>query len=107
MPPRLPRKNRPRAAVIEPPLDARGKWFYWLAAGGALLVLGFLSFFPVQSDDIFMYLAIGRRFFREGGFPRIDPFLYSIPNYYWHILHEWASHLLAYGLYQFGGWTML
>jgi hypothetical protein len=89
---------------------ALGRWtktLYGAAAAAVLLMLGLLAFFPVQSDDIFMYLAIGRRIVREKAFPTIDPFLFSIPDYHWHVMHEWASHLIAYGLFCLGGWTLL
>jgi hypothetical protein len=62
---------------------------YRLAVGGALSAIAMACTFPVQSDDIFMYLAIGRRFFNDGRLPRIDPFLFSLPDYHWHITHEW------------------
>jgi hypothetical protein len=80
---------------------------YWTTAGVVLLLLGLLSFFPVQSDDVFIYLAIGRRMVHDKAIPVIDPFLFSIPNYHWHIAQEWASHLIAYALYVLGGWTLL
>jgi hypothetical protein len=72
-----------------------------------LLLLGLMAVFPIQSDDVFMYLAIGRRAAHDGRLPTIDPFLFSIPDYHWHILHEWGAHRLAYALYVAGGWTAL
>ena len=64
-----------------------------------------LAIFPVQSLDIFMYLAIARRYFRDGTFPLTDPFLFTLPNYPWNVLHEWASYFVYYGLFQLGGWS--
>ncbi|HVP11140.1 MAG TPA: hypothetical protein VMV94_08155 [Phycisphaerae bacterium] len=98
----------PAAAVVrDEAVDRFARRIFWAAGIAALLLLGFLCFFPVQSDDVFMYLAIGRRVMREKAFPTIDPFLFSIPNYHWHILHEWATHLIVYGLFCLGGWTLL
>ncbi|MBF0105161.1 MAG: hypothetical protein HQM16_07525 [Deltaproteobacteria bacterium] len=68
-----------------------------------LLFVFVMAFFPFQSEDLFMYLAIAREFFSTGSFPRTDPFLFSIPNYEWQIMHEWASYLFFYGLYKTGG----
>src|SRR5262245_22518463 len=85
----------------------RGRALYAACAAASLVLLGLVAFFPVQSDDIFMYLAIARRVMREGTFPPVDPFLFSIPNYHWHILHEWGSHLLAYAVFSLAGWTGL
>jgi hypothetical protein len=104
------RRDGPRDAALaasNAAIDRLAKIVCLAAAGAVLLLLGLLAFFPVQSDDIFMYLAIGRRMVREKAFPAVDPFLFSIPNYHWHVLHEWGSHLIAYGLFCLGGWTML
>ncbi len=110
----MPRKHRrtsvppvSRAVAIEDTFDRRATIVYWATGGAVLLLLGFLAFFPVQSDDVFMYLAIGRRMVREKALPAIDPFLFSIPNYHWHVAQEWASYLLSYGLFRLGGWTLL
>lgn len=73
----------------------------------AMLVVFFLAFFPVRSDDIFMYLAIGRLFTRTGSFPVIDPFLFTLPNYYWSIMYEWGSHIVSFKLFSLGGWNAL
>lgn len=64
-----------------------------------------LSTFPIQSDDLFFYLAVGKRFFNLGYFENIDPFLYSIPNYRWHIMHEWLSYILFYSIYNLAGFV--
>lgn len=109
--PRKPRRTRvpsgSRAPVIDETLDRRARTVHWAAAGAVLAMLGALSFFPVQSDDLFMYLAIGRRMVREGALPAVDPFLFSIPDYQWHVVQEWVSYLIAYGLFSLGGWTLL
>ncbi len=48
----------------------------WIAGSlGVLLVAALLAVFPLRSDDVFLYLAIGRRFFEDGHLPTVDPFL--------------------------------
>ncbi|MBX3394140.1 MAG: hypothetical protein KF841_02105 [Phycisphaerae bacterium] len=87
-----------------------GRWDRPLGLAAAVFVLitvGLMCLFPVRSDDIFMHLELGRRFFHEGGIPEVDPFLFSIPNYHWQVIHEWASHLVAYGIFAIGGWNAL
>jgi hypothetical protein len=81
--------------------------FYPLACGASLLVVFFLAFFPVQSEDIYMYLSLGRLFAATGHFPATDPFLFSITGYHWNIFHEWGNHLLWYGLFVLGQWNAL
>lgn len=63
-------------------------------------------FFPIRSDDIFMYLALGKRFL-SGEFPEIDPFLFSMPTFHWHTAHEWGSYIIFYLTYLLGGYTAL
>lgn len=103
------RRNPSTRDSDEPPVlgPPSTRWPYHAAAACVLLLLALMAFFPVQSDDVFMYLAIGRRAAHDGSPPATDPFLFSIPNYRWHINHEWAAHRIAYGLYQAGGWTAL
>ncbi len=92
---------------VDETLDRRARTLYWTTVGAVLLLLACLAFFPVQSDDLFMYLAIGRRMVHDKALPVVDPFLFSIPNYHWHVAQEWASYLIAYGLFYVGGWTLL
>jgi len=99
--------ERQPAPSTTPPPSALDKWAWPAAAAASLVALAVLSVFPVQSDDVFMYLAIGRRIVEQRAFPKIDPFLYSIPDYHWHVLHEWAAHLLTYTIYKLTGWTGL
>jgi hypothetical protein len=54
-----------------------------------------------------MYLAIAREYFKTGSFPVHDPFLYSIPNFTWTILHQWLGYLAFYGLYELGGYSLI
>jgi len=72
------------------------------------LVLAFtLTCFPIQSEDLFMYLALAREYFRHGKFPSTDPFLYSLPDNSWTILHSWLSYFLFYGVYDLGGFDLI
>src|SRR3989344_5809445 len=66
-----------------------------------------MSCFAIQSEDLFMYLAIAREYFKTGAFPVHDPFLYSIPNYAWTIFHQWLGYLSFYVLYELGGYSLI
>jgi hypothetical protein len=105
------KKISSRAIPTEPSQARSGRSlsdvFYPLACGASLLVVFFLAFFPVQSEDIYMYLSLGRLFAATGHFPATDPFLFSITGYHWNILHEWGNHLLWYGLFVLGKWNAL
>jgi len=72
-----------------------------------LLAVFFRALEPVRSDDFFMYLALGRRYFELGEFGATDPFLFTIPNLPWHEWHEWLSYLLYYQLHQLGGFQAI
>ncbi len=80
----------------------------WAVACTATLGLAaLLALFPCKSDDLYMHLAIGRRFFRDGAFPAGDPFLFAqteVPPDW--IVHG-GSHLGAYLLYLAGGFDGL
>ncbi|MGZ3746054.1 MAG: hypothetical protein ACXWQA_00310 [Pseudobdellovibrionaceae bacterium] len=66
-----------------------------------------MSCFAIQSEDLFMYLAIAREYFKTGAFPVYDPFLYSIPHFAWTIFHQWLGYLAFYGLYEWGGYSLI
>ncbi|PWU21247.1 MAG: hypothetical protein C5B49_02950 [Bdellovibrio sp.] len=64
------------------------------------------TFFPLNSDDLFMYLALGRRLL-DGGLPSSDPFLLLGSNTPWHVSHEWGAYVYYFFIYQVGGFTAL
>ncbi|MBK9323282.1 MAG: hypothetical protein IPM97_10130 [Bdellovibrionaceae bacterium] len=73
------------------------------------VILGFvvsLSLFPIQSEDLFMYLALAREYFENGRFPVRDPFLLADTNS-WTIMHQWLSYFIFYGLYLLGGYSAI
>ncbi len=81
---------------------------YRLSLVGVLLGAALLALFPLRSDDIFMHLAVGRRILQEGWhFADPDPFLYSLPGHRTEFLNQWGTHLLAFGLYRLGGFSLL
>lgn len=80
------------------------KSLVWVSV--ALFVMS-ISCFAIQSEDLFMYLAIAREYFKTGAFPAQDPFLFSIPNFSWIILHQWLGYLAFYGLYELGGYSLI
>jgi hypothetical protein len=104
---KLKLKSEPVNPEIEAAVMRKSRLWYWAGGGAVFLYIFFLAFFPVISDDLFMYLALGRRFFAEGKFPLVDPFLFSLPNCHWNILHEWGTYLISYKLYLWGGWTAI
>lgn len=66
-----------------------------------------LTFYPIQSDDLFMYLAIARNYFSTGNFPSVDPFLYTTTQSAWTIWHQWLGYFAFYGLYTAGGFNLI
>lgn len=84
--------------------DGLSKKLVWVFV--ALFVVS-VSLFPLMSEDLFMYLAIAREYFKTGAFPVTDPFLYSIPNFAWTIMHQWLGYLVFYGLYVLGDFDLI
>lgn len=87
----------------------RERWALF-AAGIAVVFCAFcLAASPSRSDDIFMHLAVGRRFFETGAFPETDPWLFSIENYprRWIDVAYWGMHLGAAKLHALGGFVLL
>ncbi len=70
------------------------------------LTLGYACFTPVRSDDLFMYLELGKKVF-AGEFLNFDPFLIQAPSPNWHIAHEWGSYLLFYSIFWLGGFNFV
>lgn len=77
----------------------------WLFIASLLLFAISFCVFPLQSDDLFMYLAMGKKFFELGHFPTTDIFL--IQEQPWHMEHQWLSYFFFYGLYQAGGYLLI
>lgn len=70
-----------------------------------LLLAATFCVFPLQSDDLFMYLAMAKKYFELGHFPTTDIFLVNpLP---WHMEHQWLSYFFFYGLYQLGGYLLI
>ena len=70
----------------------------------SLLLLVFVfSYFPIQSRDIFMYLALGKKFFLNNGVPSSDPFMMHAENIPWPMGYSWLAYALAYAFFtEFG-----
>jgi hypothetical protein len=62
-----------------------------------------LTLLPSRTDDLFMTLSLGRRFLELRSFGDTDPFLFTLPDYHWHLWHEWLSYLIYYSLYLISG----
>jgi hypothetical protein len=80
---------------------------YGVAVAAVVLLLARLSLVPIRSDDIFFYLALGRRLFADGGLPPTDPYLFTLHGYRWEVWHEWGSFALAYLVHAAAGWAGL
>jgi len=77
---------------------------FWLALTLVLVFLGSLA--PTGTGDSFMHLALGRLLAAEGTFPKLDIFLFTIPDYEWQLWHEWLAYLYYYAQHStigFGG----
>ncbi len=77
---------------------------YILSAISILTLVAVFCFKPIDSTDLFIYLAIAQKYFETGQWPQTDPFIYSVANSHWHILHEWGSFLLFHYSYVLGSW---
>jgi hypothetical protein len=74
-----------------------------------VLILGLVvtfTLFPIQSEDLFFYLALAREYFQKGQFPASDPFMYPVVHS-WTILHQWLAYLVYYGFYELGGYNAI
>jgi hypothetical protein len=83
----------------------RPRYILWgLCLGGLFL----FALDPIRLDDFFLYLSFGRRFFDLGEFGATDPYIFSIQDYHWDVMHEWLSYLYYYGVYFMGGyWAVI
>ena len=80
------------------------RFFNLAVACTALGVLFLAALHPIQSDDLFMYLTLGRHM-REGGLPSIDPYLFALPNHAWHIAHEWGAYWIFDRIFALAGFN--
>ncbi len=54
-----------------------------------------------------MYLALARDYFKTGSFTQIDPYLYTLLDSKWVIMHQWLGYFIYYGLYHAGGFDLI
>lgn len=73
-------------------------------AFACLLVVAIAAIFPIQSSDLFMNLALGRRLLDTGTLPARDPFVFAGSGE-WQVWHEWAVHGLFEIAYRLAGWA--
>ena len=81
--------------------------FYGIIVFLVLSYLVVLSVFPVNANDVFLYLEIGRRFFSHEGLPTTDVFRYTGVNAVFDSYHELGSMLVYYLAYVAGGFNAL
>jgi hypothetical protein len=77
--------------------------FSWALTLLVLSYLVVLSVFPVDSNDVFLYLEIGRRFFSGDGVPTTDIFRFAGATAAFDCSHELGSMLAYYLAYVVGG----
>ena len=75
-----------------------------LAAGACILAL---AVFPTQSDDLLLYLTMGRRIVERQLLPASDPFVYAQLSAPMELIHEWGTFLVSWLVFTLGGWTAL
>jgi hypothetical protein len=82
----------------------------WSSRALLLLVLTsvlLIGLTPIRLDDVFLYLAFGLKIFETGSLADTDPFIFTIPNYEWHIGHEWLAFVFYYAVYALGAYPAL
>ncbi len=79
-----------------------------LTAAWLFLIIGLilLGISPISDSDVFMHLALGREFFRNGSLPLTDPFIVSQFRD-WAAWHEWGGYALMYLVYSLLGYAGL
>jgi len=88
------------------PINLKGmRLLFGLSIIGLILFAISFCLFPLQSDDLFMYLAMAKKYFELGHFPTTDIFL--VKELPWHMEHQWLSYFFFYGLYQAGGYLLI
>lgn len=65
---------------------------FWVAGAAALLLVA-MAIFPVRSDDLYMYLQLGKIWSTVGELPKVEPFLFSLRDYRWEVQNEWLSYV--------------
>jgi hypothetical protein len=91
-------------------MSATGRISQGICAMSAVLALFFLvvlSIFPVASNDVFLYLEIGRRFFSGEGLPGTDIFRFTAPGAPLDLHHELGAMLAYCAAYIVGGFGAL
>lgn len=78
---------------------------HWIGPGLVLTLIAILCFSPIQSTDLFIYLAIGETISNPFNLPVMDPFLYTLPDLPWQISHEWLGFLLFLWSFKLASWT--
>jgi len=83
------------------------KYVYLALVVVVLAYLAVLCIFPVRSNDLFLYLEIGRRYFAPEGLPKTDIFLFTGADAQFEYHHELGSMIFFYILYHLGGFNAL
>lgn len=84
---------------------------FWQKDGAWVFVLFLLAFvvtfFPLQTSDVFMYLSLARELLQTGRFFDLDPFLFTSNSFQLPFAHEWLSYFLTYSIYKVGGFHLI
>ncbi len=79
-----------------------GHHFIWIVPLGFLLES---TIRRMAEPDLFFYYALVQRYLTEGIWPKLDPFLYTLPNDTLMSAHQWLGYWIFYIPYQLGGWA--
>lgn len=101
----IPLPPLPASALPGEPDRAAVRLDLFLATLVLLLVV-FLSLFPLRNTDFWLHLAGGRALVNGPLSPSSDPFSYTAASSYW-VNHSWLSDILLYGAYQALGGPVL
>lgn len=72
-----------------------------------LLAVFLLCLSPIRLDDIFLYLAFGRKLIQDGSFGPVDTLIFTIRDYQWQLWHEWLAFVIYYATQSLAGYEGL
>lgn len=68
-----------------------------------VVFLFLLYFLPVETEDVWWHLSVGRWIFEHGQVPHFDPFPYATEHLAWSGHNEWLGSGLLYLVFKLGG----
>jgi hypothetical protein len=71
--------------------------------GVLFLFVFFLFLHPIETEDVWWHLSVGRWIFQTGAVPQFDPFPFSGEQIAWTGHNQWLGSLWQYLIYKVGG----